>query len=510
MKPRRTVAVVVAVSALTVTGCTAAATSNSGGGGGSDGGAGSLTVLVAADGGQNYDPQTNAAPSSGEFMMPVFDTLLNEDAHGAISPGLATAWKYSSDGMTLTLTLRGGAKFQDGTPCDAGAVKSNIERGQTNPKSVIGGQLAAIGSVDATDPTTVVLHLKSPSGSLLGFFAGPAGMMGSPRAWRNDNYATHPVGTGPWQVSESSQPGIDMVYTAFNGYWNSSVRKVPTIHIRVGAESTFVPGLTGRSVQAVMLTGAPTDAKTLSSAGLPVTDAGISYLHLLYLNKSGVFADPRVREAVSLAVDRKAICDALLGGACTVTAQPVQPKSWAYDPSLAAPAPDIDQAKALLAQAGHPDGISFTAVVASTGTQLQTELTAIQQMLAKAGIAMIISPMPVARLIPTLDAGTAQAYYSVNTGGADPAIPLAMMSAPAYNPGGYRDPALTSALTAAGAATTQAERATAYQKVSSAYQDSAFNVVILNQNLPYATTKGVSGVNANDPLVLDIRGASVS
>jgi ABC-type transport system substrate-binding protein len=149
-------------------------------------------------------------------------------------------------------------------------------------------------------------------------------------------------------------------------------------------------------------------------------------------------------------------------------------------------------------------------VVSSAGTQLQTELTAIQQMLAKAGITMTISAMPVAQLLPALGTDKAQAYYSVNTGGADPAIPLATMSAPAYNPGGYHDPALTAALAAADAATTQEARATAYRKVSAAYQDSAFNVVILNQNLQYATAEGVSGVTAGDPLVLDARGAGVS
>jgi ABC-type transport system substrate-binding protein len=511
MKPHRIAAVLVAVLALTVTGCTAAGTtSNSGGATGSATGGGSITVLVAADGGQNYDPQTNAAPSSSEYLMPVFESLLNEDTHGAVSAGLATAWKYSADGTALTLTLRGGVTFQDGTAFDAAAVKSNIERGQTNPKSVIGGQLAAISSVDTPNPTTVVLHLKSAAGSLLGFLAGPAGMMGSPHAWPNANYATHPVGTGPWAVSDSSQPGSDMVYTAFKGYWNPAVQKASTIHIRVGAEATFVPGLTGNNVQAVMLTGAPTDGATLSSAGLPVTDSGISYMHLMYLNKSGVFADPRVREALSLAIDRTAICDSLLGGACTVTAQPVQPKSWAYDSALAAPKQNIDQAKALLAQAGHPAGISFTAVVASTGTQLQTELTAIQQMLAKADITMKISPLPVAQLLPQLDAGTAQAYYTVNTGGVDPAIPLATMSAPAYDPGGYQDPTLTAPLADADAATTQAARATAYQQVSSAYQNSAFNVVVLNQKLQFGTAKGVTGVSARDPLVLDLRGAGLS
>ena len=65
---------------------------------------------------------------------------------------------------------------------------------------------------------------------------------------------------------------------------------IPTIHVRVGAESTFVPSLVGNSAQAIMLTGAPTDGKTLSSDGLPVNSAGTTYLPLFFLNKSGIFA----------------------------------------------------------------------------------------------------------------------------------------------------------------------------------------------------------------------------
>jgi peptide/nickel transport system substrate-binding protein len=511
---------IVAASVLVLAGCTSSKSTSesspsSSGSGSSSSTAitpptGSLTILVAADGGQNYDPQTNAAPSSTEFMMPVYDTLLTETPAGAFAPGLATAWNFSSDGLTLTLTLRSGVTFQDGSAFDSTAVKANIERGQTNPKSVIVSQLAPISSVDAPTPTSVVLHLKSAAGALLGYFAGPAGMMASPTSWANSNDATHPVGTGPWSVSSSSVPGSDMVYTAYAGYWNKAVQKVETVHIKVGAESTFVPGLTSNSAQAVMLTGAPTDGKTLSSDGLPVKDAGISYVHLLYLNKSGVLADPKVRQAISLAIDRSAICTSLLGGACKPSAQPVAPSSWAYDSSLSVPAQDIAQAKSLLSAAGHPNGISLKVVVSAAGTQLQTELTAIQQMEAKAGIAITIEPMPVANLLPALDTGAAQGYYSVNTGGADPAIPISTMQAPAYNPGNYVDSDFTSLMNAATAATTSDARKAAYQKVSAQYATDVFNVVILNQNLQYATVKNVAGITARDPLTLDTRGATVS
>jgi ABC-type transport system substrate-binding protein len=115
----------------------------------------------------------------------------------------------------------------------------------------------------------------------------------------------------------------------------------------------------------------------------------------------------------------------------------------------------------------------------------------------------------VAQLLPALDDGTAQAYYTVNSGGADPAIPLAQMTAPAYNPGGYRDPGFDAALRAAGAALTPADRRAAYRRASAAYRATDFNVVVLNQDLQYATAPGVTGIGARDPLTLDVRGAAL-
>ena len=233
------------------------------------GSAGTLTIVVAGNGGLDYDPQLNALPSATGYMSPVFDTLLNENTQGAISPGLATAWKFSGNGLTLTLTLRPGLKFQDGTAINAAAVKANILRGQTDKESVIANQLTSISSVDAVNPTTVVLHLKSPGGALLGYFSGSAGMMASPASWANKNDETHPVGAGP-EVSSASVPGSDMIYTAFKGYWNPAVQKVSAIHIVVSAESTFVPSMTSGSANTALLTGAATDGKTLGADGFPV------------------------------------------------------------------------------------------------------------------------------------------------------------------------------------------------------------------------------------------------
>jgi peptide/nickel transport system substrate-binding protein len=496
--------------------CCAACTSTTAGttapsASGSNGLANTLTIVVAGNGGLDYDPQLNALPSATGFMSPVFDTLLDESTQGVISPGLATAWKFSGNGLTLTLTLRPGIKFQDGTPMNAAAVKANILRGQTDKESVIADQLTSISSVDAVNPTTVVLHLKSQDGALLGYLSGSAGMMASPASWANKDDETHPVGAGPWEVSAASVPGSDMIYTAFKGYWNPAVQKVATIRIVVSAESTFVPSMTSGSANTALLTGAATDGKTLATDGFPVTTANITFLQIMYFNKAGIFASPLVRQAVSLAINRQALCTALFAsGQCTPTDQPVSPSSWAYDRSAAPPTQNIAEARTLLKQAGHPNGISFTATVASTYGEGETQLTAIQAMLAPAGIHMTIRALPIPQLFPALDSGSVQAYYGPDTGGADPAIPLETDLSPAYDPGNYSVLQLTQLLSQANAVTDPAARPAAYQKVSAEYQASAFNVVVLNQDLQFATAKNVRGVTVQDPLVVDARGATVS
>ena len=342
-----------------------------------------------------------------------------------------------------------GVEFQDGTPFNAAAVKANIHRGQTDPESVIANQLTSISSVNAVNPTTVVLHLKSPSGALLGYLSGSAGMMASPASWANKNDETHPVGTGPWEVSSASVPGSDMIYTAFKGYWNPAAQKVAAIHIVVSAESTFVPSMTSGSANTALLTGAATDGRnTLAADGFPVKYANITFLQIMYFNKTGIFASSLVRQAVSVAINRQELCTALFAGsaACTPTGQPVAPSSWAYDRSLAPPTQNIAEARSLLKQAGHPNGISFTATVASTYGEGETQLTAIQSMLAQAGIRMTIRALPIPQLFPALDSGSARPTTVRTPARADPAIPLETDLSSAYDPGNYSVPQLTQLL----------------------------------------------------------------
>src|SRR5438105_10186927 len=142
-----------------------------GGGGASSGAAGAAktggTLKVAQETEINtLDPGSSGLLVEREIYYNLYDSLLAIDSQLNFVPALATDWKYTDD-RTLTLTLRSGVKFHDGTDFNAEAVKFNIDRYLSASDSARKSDLASVQSVEATDPTTAVLHLKRPDATLL-------------------------------------------------------------------------------------------------------------------------------------------------------------------------------------------------------------------------------------------------------------------------------------------------------------------------------------------------------
>src|SRR5437764_7146439 len=123
------------------------------------------------------DPAQSAAFVDRVAMAAVCDKLIELDASLNYVPQLATAWVWSADALSLTLTLRAGVIFHDGAPLDAEAVKFNIERFKTAPYSRRAAELKPVKSVAVVDPLTVRLDLSEPYAPLLAQLAGPRGMM---------------------------------------------------------------------------------------------------------------------------------------------------------------------------------------------------------------------------------------------------------------------------------------------------------------------------------------------
>src|SRR5207244_233076 len=153
----------------------------------------------------NMDPHRSTAAVDRQVYQNLFDKLVDTDENLQIVPMLATAWTISADGKTVTLTLRQGVKFHDGTPFNAEAVKYNFDRMQDpNFPSARRSEVLPVQKVAVVDPYTVALSLEKPYSPLLYVLTDRAGMMVSPAEARKagTNFALHPVGTGPFSFME--------------------------------------------------------------------------------------------------------------------------------------------------------------------------------------------------------------------------------------------------------------------------------------------------------------------
>ncbi len=143
--------------------------------------ASNLRIALQADP-DALDPAQGVSYVGRVVFTGLCDKLVDIDRNLAYVPQLATEWSWSADNLALTMKLRKGVVFHDGTPFDAAAVKANIERYKTAPESKRKTELKEVRAVEAVDPETVRFVLSEPYAPLLGILSDRAGMMVSPKA----------------------------------------------------------------------------------------------------------------------------------------------------------------------------------------------------------------------------------------------------------------------------------------------------------------------------------------
>jgi peptide/nickel transport system substrate-binding protein len=362
----------------------------SGGGGGDDSGDDSstltlgvlapVTTYVAAD---SY--WANESP----YHQAVFDTVLRAEPDGTIAEGLATKWSYNEDNTVLTLTIREGVTFTDGTDLDAAAVAQNILRfrdGNSPDKA----RISDIADVQAPDATTVVITLSQANPSILIYLTQDAGLVESPAAFGNENLQTNPVGSGPYILdTDSTVIGTSYIYTKNPDYWDPETVHYDNLALNVYADSTaLVNALKGGQINA-STTADNNDLAEIEASGFTSSPLELNWEGLLLMDRAGTIApelaDVRVRQAINYAFDKESLLEAVGKGYGTVTTQVFPTSSAAYDPDLDDDY-DYDPAKAkqLLADAGYADG--FTLEMPSTPLLGTSTFTLIQQQLADVGI----------------------------------------------------------------------------------------------------------------------------
>ena len=327
------------------------------------------------------DPAVSESGAAARVNRLVFEGLVGRDYYvdtkGApppIVPLLATEWTVSDDGLTYTFKLREGVKFHDGTPFNADAVVFNVRRVSDPDFEYYNSRGAGIPSVryynmtsvEKIDDMTVAFHLSAPNAFFVSQLAEGATpglpLIASPTAiekYGNDDVVNYPVGTGPFTVAEQVK-GQYVTLAKNPDYWNQPYPYVDTLIFRqIPDPSTRVNALLAGEVD-MIISVPPDDVAYLEDEGFNVAMGPLPHIWYLYLNvKDGPFADVRVRQAVAHAIDKKGMAEDLLQGTAEPSFAMVSRSSPSFDTSWTEPYPyDPEKAKALLAEAGYPDGFS--------------------------------------------------------------------------------------------------------------------------------------------------------
>ncbi|MFJ5611678.1 ABC transporter substrate-binding protein [Streptomyces sp. NPDC093221] len=343
----------------------------------------------------SWDPVFSSAGWDVHSLSLVYAGLTKLDPHGAAVPALASAWKYNALGTQVTFTLRPGLTFSDGSALDATAVKKSLDRGRTDPKSLVAPQLTSVKAVSAPNATTVVIDLTHADYQLPNLLAGKTGMVVNPAAFTSDaaGIASKPAGSGPFTLTSYTQ-NAKAVLRRNPTYWDAASIKLNNFELYpLPDASTVVAALQSGQYNVAQIPGSQVEAA--KAAGLEVQVIPSMVVATLDVNSSKApFDDPKVVEALKYAIDREALLKTQAFGHGEVSYQPF-PKGYAgYDPASANLFPyDPEKAKRLLAEAGHAGGLDLTL---TTGAA-QGEPEQIQAQLKKVGINAKIEVIPEAQ-----------------------------------------------------------------------------------------------------------------
>src|SRR5215831_6931146 len=167
------------------------------------------------------DPTLSRFYTTRIVFAALCDKLFDIDEKANIVPQLALSQETSADGKAMTIKLRSGVKFHDGTLFDAAAAKYSLDRHINMKGSFRRPELSVVDSVEVVDPSTIKLNLRAPFSPLLSQLTDRAGMMVSPKAAEaeGDKFALHPVCAGPYKFVERVQQDR-IVVEKFDRYWN--------------------------------------------------------------------------------------------------------------------------------------------------------------------------------------------------------------------------------------------------------------------------------------------------
>jgi peptide/nickel transport system substrate-binding protein len=473
---------------------------------------GTLTIALSAEP-DMLDPTQSRSLYSRYVFHTMCEKLYDIDQDTNIVPQLATALpEISPDGLTVTIPIREGVRFADGTPLDAQAVVTTFQRNLTMQGSGRRGELGTTTSVEAQGPSTVVVRLSAPFAPLTSALADRAGMIMSPAAIERlgDDFGTAPVCVGPFKFENRvAQNSIDVVRDP--NYYDAGRVHLDRITYRI---------ITDPSIRAANLqSGDAQVADSLSTQDVPGlrTAPGVTVLESNMLGYQGITInvgnvnglgnppgdvgtplanDPRVRQALELSIDRAGIARTVWGGLYAPACSPISPDTvYSSDAAQACTPHDPARARQLLQEAGVQIPYPIRMITTNEADSLRLA-QALQALVAEGGFDLQIQPVEYSALLDQQDRGDYEILQLGWSGRVDPDnnITNFLSTEGGQNVAGYSSPAFDALLNQARTATDPARRVELYGQVVAAIQEADPIIYLYRERNLTGVSDTVTGV----------------
>jgi peptide/nickel transport system permease protein/peptide/nickel transport system substrate-binding protein len=467
---------------------------------------GGILRISAPTNPSSLDPATGGAGSDHAFLFTIYDTLTEWEFETLKpKPGLAESWSFV-DPTTFVLNVRLGVTFHDGTPLDAEAVKFNLERNKSDPKSNVKADLATVASVEVTGPMQVTLKLNTPDAALPGILSDRAGMMVSPTAVNANaagNLARTPVGAGAYAFV-SWADGERIVVKRNEKYWKAGRPYPDGIEFAIISElTTGVRSVTAGQNDLIYQLPPRQKAIVERSSNIKVVNGPTLYVFQIFLNwAKPPFDDVRIRKAFNFAIDRETFVKAALTGLAEPAYMNLPKSHWAYDKSVAELYPyNPEMARKLLTDAGFKEGTVIEIGGYPDQDSVQRQEILIEQF-RKAGIGIRFVNAPVAEASAAFFGAEKRGsgLLAAWTGRPDPSLTYSLMfTKEAYYNGGRAPvpPELEAAIKESRASEDVEVRRKAFATVQRLVMENAFVAPLAFQYELVAMNKRVQGYRPN-------------
>lgn len=459
---------------------------------------GALAACASPDSGSHSEADVLRVGSASEslsfsptgqdaFGLAMVADYLFVQEDGVYSPRAAESFEYNEGNTVLTIKLREGLEFSEGTPIDAEVIKANILWSKDN-----GAFFSAIEDVVVLDELTVEVRQSEPDRNVMLSLWSMA-IWNTTATDDPDDFATSPDESGPYLlVEEESTSGATYTFERNPSYWDADSFPYDDVTI------TMLPDDTSRlnalkSGQVDVAPIATTTGAEAEQSGLTINELSANFVGLILGDREGALAEPigdvRVRQAISMAFDREAVVDSVYAGYAKPSSQPYlegmdgyqddQADAYAYDP---------EGAKELLAEAGYPDGFELTLPTYAPQTE-QVE-PYIKQALGDIGISV------------TFEAQSDDTWLPAYSGGEYPVVPMSLPAAQSvdsaspeffWNPWQNNDPVAVDLLAQINSGTPE-EAAAATDELGKLQLEEAWFAVYAHPSILWASVEGIEVV----------------